>query len=283
VSSTQRQQRLAAELDVMRALAKQSSILEFEPQGDPPDRYTITLRGRGVKRGASYGAGVEYVDHHKCEVRLGYDFPRQPPEVRWLTPIFHPNISYSGYVELKDCGLMWAEDLSLDVVCERIWDLARLAWFDLDKARDHSAKKWVSEQGEVGLPVDAQDGVPAFVSGRFPADVRDVHPGRVGPGEGVDLVERGPGQRVAHGLAVAEPLAGNAERGHRRGPRRQLDGRSGVAGKDPAEVVAEPAAQPLVVQLQYAFGLVPELDRRPAPGRHPVRLLVGKGGEHSFP
>jgi len=156
VSSTEREQRLAAELDVMRALAKQSSILEFEPDGDPPDRYTITLRGRGIKRGASYGADVEYVDQHKCEIRLGYRYPQQPPEVRWLTPVFHPNISYSGFVKLGECGLTWEQDLTLDVVCERIWDLARLAWFDLDTARDHSAKKWFSEQREVSLPIDAR-------------------------------------------------------------------------------------------------------------------------------
>ena len=156
MSSTDKKQRLAAELEVMRALAGQSSILQFESEGDPPERYKITLRGRGINRASSYQAEVEYLDRHECEIRLGYGFPERPPEVRWLTPVFHPNISYSGSVKLEDCGLDWQEDLTLDVVCERIWDLARLAWIDLETARNISAKKFFSEQREITLPVDAR-------------------------------------------------------------------------------------------------------------------------------
>ncbi len=156
MSRSNREERLAAELEVMRALARESSILQFESQGDPPDRYTITLCGRGIKRAAAYRAEIEYVDRHECEIRLGYGFPERPPEVRWLTPIFHPNISYSGYVNLKDCGLVWEKDLALDVVCERIWDLARLAWFDLDTATNFSAKNWFGQEQQITLPVDAR-------------------------------------------------------------------------------------------------------------------------------
>ena len=156
MSGTEKEQRLAAELEVMRALAQQSSILQFESEGDPPDKYTITLRGRGIDRASSYRGGMKYVDRHECEIRLGFGFPQRPPEIRWLTPIFHPNISYSGYVKLEDCGLTWQEDLTLDVICERIWDLARLALVDLATATNLSAKKWFSEQREIALPVDAR-------------------------------------------------------------------------------------------------------------------------------
>ena len=154
MSGTEREERLAAELEVMRALAKQSSILQFESEGDPPTKYTITLRGRGIERASSYRTDVEYSDRHECEIRLDYGFPERPPDVRWLTPIFHPNISYSGSVKLKECGLEWQEDLTLDVVCERIWDLTRLAWLDLETATNFSAKKLFTEQHNVTLPVD---------------------------------------------------------------------------------------------------------------------------------
>jgi ubiquitin-protein ligase len=154
VSSTDKKERLAAELEVMRALAGQSSILQFEPEGEPPDRYKITFRGRGINCTSSFHAEVEYLDRHECEIRLGYGFPERPPEVRWLTPVFHPNISYSGLVKLEDCGLDWNRDLTLDVVCERLWDLARLAWMDLETARNMSAKTFFSEQRKITLPVD---------------------------------------------------------------------------------------------------------------------------------
>jgi ubiquitin-protein ligase len=151
-----RKERLKAELEAMRALARQSSVLEFEAEGDAPDKYKLTFRGRGIKCRPARGATVEYVDLHRCEVRLGIDFPRRPPEVRWLTPIFHPNISYSGYLNLKDCGLTWAEGLTLDVLCERFWDMARLAWFDLAAAMDSMAKIWFHTQRDVSIPVDAR-------------------------------------------------------------------------------------------------------------------------------
>ena len=114
------------------------------------------LRGRGIKRASAYRDEIQYVERHECEIRLGYSFPQRPPEVRWITPVFHPNISYSGYLDLKVCGLSWQEDLSLEVVCERVWDLARLAWFDLDTASNHSAKKWFAESCDLRLPVDAR-------------------------------------------------------------------------------------------------------------------------------
>jgi ubiquitin-protein ligase len=156
VSSTDRKQRLAAELEVMRDLVKQSSVLEFEAEGEAPDRYAITLRGRGIKRVSSHADTIEYGDLHKCEIRLGYDFPQRAPEVRWLTPIFHPNVSYSGSVNLKECGLAWESGLTLGVVCERIWDLARLAWMDLETATDASAKRWFGQHRELALPLDAR-------------------------------------------------------------------------------------------------------------------------------
>lgn len=156
MSTTAKKQRLAAELEVMRALAGQSSILQFESEGDPPDRYKITFRGRGINCTASYRPEVEYLDRHECEIRLGYGFPERPPEVRWRTPIFHPNISYSGLIKVEDCGLDWNRDLTLDVVCERLWDIARLAWMDLETARNMSAKRFFSEQQEITLPVDAR-------------------------------------------------------------------------------------------------------------------------------
>jgi ubiquitin-protein ligase len=156
VSGSERDKRLAAELESLQALAKQSSIFEFEASGNPPERYTITFRGRGIKRTTSYDDQVDYIDRHQCEIRLGSGFPEQPPEVRWLTPILHPNISYSGYLNLKDCGVAWQKDLTLDVVCERLWDLARLAWVDLETATNFSAKNWFGKQRDIALPTDAR-------------------------------------------------------------------------------------------------------------------------------
>ena len=98
---------------------------------------------------------METVDVHRCDVRLPYSYPDSPPDVRWLTPVFHPNISFSGYVNLREIGLNWDRQLGLDVVCEHLWDVARAASANLEGATNYSARRWFREQGEkFGLPVD---------------------------------------------------------------------------------------------------------------------------------
>ncbi|MDP6554783.1 MAG: ubiquitin-conjugating enzyme E2 [Pirellulaceae bacterium] len=154
MTQQERHERLAAELEAMRALKKATSILDFEFTGDPPDRYSITLRGKGISRDTSPRADVEFVKFHKIDVRLPFSFPRRPPDIRWITPIFHPNISFSGFINLKDVGLPWDQDLGLDVVCERLWDVARLQYMDLSKATNYAAKNWFDDESTLQLPVD---------------------------------------------------------------------------------------------------------------------------------
>jgi ubiquitin-protein ligase len=156
VSDQTRQERLLAELESMRAVKNVSTILDFEATGQPPDRYTITFRGKGINRGTSSRAETEEVDLHRCDIRMSYSYPERPPDIRWLTPIFHPNISFSGFLDLKDVGLHWEKQLTLDVVCERLWDVARLAYLNLDKATNYSAKNWFETQSELETPVDAR-------------------------------------------------------------------------------------------------------------------------------
>ena len=154
MTQNDRHERLVAELEAMRALKKATSILEFEITGEPPDRYSITLRGKGISRDTSSHADVEFVELHKIDLRLPYSFPRRPPDIRWITPIFHPNISFSGFINLKDVGLPWDQDLGLDIVCERLWDVARLEYMDLTKATNYAAKNWFEDESTLQLPVD---------------------------------------------------------------------------------------------------------------------------------
>ncbi len=155
VSETTRREKLAADLVTLRSVERASTILRFETTGDPPDRYSITFRGRGFRRDPSTGDIVSQT-LHQCELRLALSYPRYPPDIRWLTPLLHPNISFGGFIRMEDIGIPWSEELSLDVVCERLWDVARLAHYDLDNATNYVARKWVQEQRQVSLPADAR-------------------------------------------------------------------------------------------------------------------------------
>ena len=154
MSDEQRNQRLADELQRLKRLRDESTIFDFEPQGDPPTKYVISFRGNGITRSLSSAGDVEKVDLHRLELRLPYAFPERPPDIRWLTPVHHPNVSFSGMVKLRDVGLPWEEDLSLDIICERLWDMARLAFYDDQRATNYSARNWLAEQDDVHLPVD---------------------------------------------------------------------------------------------------------------------------------
>ena len=151
-----RQARLSSELEALRALKQSSSIFDFDATGDAPERYVISFRGRGIARETSADAEIEAVELHKVELRLPYSYPRRSPDIRWMTPIFHPNVSFSGFLNVKDIGLPWDQDLGLDVLCERLWDVARLAYMNLENAANYSAKNWFEDECQISLPVDSR-------------------------------------------------------------------------------------------------------------------------------
>lgn len=156
MSSPAPQHRLQAEFAALDALRKASTILTFQSQGDAPDRYTFVFRGHGACRASSARGGVEIAQVHRAEVRLAFGYPEHPPDVRWLTPIMHPNISYSGYVNLKEIGIEWTPEIMLDALCERLWDVARLAYVNNTDASNYAAEKWLQEQKQYALPLDAR-------------------------------------------------------------------------------------------------------------------------------
>ena len=161
-----RDQRLRSDFEAMEAVKAASTILDVQPVGEPPDRYTVTFRGKGLRRDASTDE-VEQVDSHECEIRLTLSYPRHSPDIRWLTPLFHPNISFGGFIRLRDIGVSWTEDLSLDVICERLWDVARLAYYDLENAGSAAAwawpqRPWLRAPGAPDLTGSTCGGSPGF-------------------------------------------------------------------------------------------------------------------------
>lgn len=156
MSDTPANDRLREEQKALDALRAASTILTYQATGTPPDRYTITFRGHGACRASSARGGVEISHVHRVEVRLPYGYPDHPPDVRWLTPIMHPNISYSGCVNLEEIGIEWLPQVTLDALCERLWDVARLAYISPGPASNFAAEKWIKEQTEFALPLDSR-------------------------------------------------------------------------------------------------------------------------------
>ncbi len=146
--------RLHSDLQLLQSLAANNPILKVDSSGDPVDRYVLTFRGKGLARDVAQSGEVSIVELHQIEMRLPYAYPASPPDIRWLTPILHPNVSFSGFVNLNEMGLPWTPDIGLDVICERLWDMCRSAYTNLDRATNYSAKNWYEDECKFALPVD---------------------------------------------------------------------------------------------------------------------------------
>lgn len=150
---TPRTRRLRADHEAMKTLKENSTILDFQAFGDPPERYLITFKGKGLVRRSETEA-VETADVHRVEIRLGIDYPRSRPDLQWLTSIYHPNISAVGAVCLGGYSTNWVPSLGLAELCEMMWDMVRYANYDPKSAYNYAAGRWSESQTQFDFPLD---------------------------------------------------------------------------------------------------------------------------------
>jgi len=143
--------RLRNDLIALERLVTESSVIRFRAEGKPPQRYLITLQGRSLARDRGK---VMVRDRHEVEIKLGSSYPRTMPEIRWLTPIYHPNISEIGMVCLGGYGTNWVPSLNLDELCVMLWDMARFHNYDIRSPYNREAALWVANQTSFKFPLD---------------------------------------------------------------------------------------------------------------------------------
>jgi hypothetical protein len=96
-------------------------------------------------------------EDHEVMLQLVAEYPRSAPHMRWMTPIFHPNISASGAICLGGWGTHWAPSLSLDRLCEMLWDMLRFANYDTRSPFNQQAATWLRSQREFRFPLDSRE------------------------------------------------------------------------------------------------------------------------------
>jgi ubiquitin-protein ligase len=143
--------RLRNDLAALDRLASESSVFQFQATGNPPNHYLITLKGRGLCRDRGK---IKIVGVHRIEIKLGASYPRTIPEIRWLTPVYHPNISEIGMVCLGGYGTHWVPSVQLDELCMMLWDMARYHNYDIRSPYNRDAALWVANQTAVLFPTD---------------------------------------------------------------------------------------------------------------------------------
>lgn len=179
--------RLRSDLKVLQDLKRESSILDFLGHGSPPEFYTIRFAGRGLARQEETGR-IYVATSHEVTIGLGANYPRMLPELRWKSPVFHPNISASGVVCLGGYGTNWAPSLTLDELCVMLWDMLRYANYDTESPYNREAAIWTREQREFAFPIDARPLRDLTAAGLKPRVAESVLSSPVAPAAAVSPV-----------------------------------------------------------------------------------------------
>jgi ubiquitin-protein ligase len=93
-----RETRLRNDQQRIRDLVNRSELIQIlQTEGDPPEKYLVQFTCRGVER-IGPGGKPHYRERHQVSIYLHAEYPLKQPHLKWLTPIFHPNIHSTGAV-----------------------------------------------------------------------------------------------------------------------------------------------------------------------------------------
>ena len=141
--------RMKNDYEEMLRLRSESSIIDFEASGNPPHRYQLVFRCAGIRQ-EDAGRPV-IIQEHRCQISLGAQYPSQPPDVTWLTRIFHPNIKLQAVCHSGQ----WAPSWSLAEFVSELADMARYAKYNLQSPLDTKAAEWAKRNLNL-FPLDAR-------------------------------------------------------------------------------------------------------------------------------
>ncbi|CAN5236568.1 hypothetical protein BH10ACI1_BH10ACI1_04110 [soil metagenome] len=163
-----RRARLLLEYEKLINLEKRSEFIKIEPvdtvEGMPPENYLITFKCRGVS-GLNEDKSPQFAEFHQVSMKLSNNFPNQEPYLKWLTPIWHPNIEHKEPHHVCTNNVQnWYSTKSLDdlvltlgeMVQYRRYHAAWIAPFPLDKEAADWVVNFAEPNGFIGpeKPVD---------------------------------------------------------------------------------------------------------------------------------
>lgn len=160
-----RAMRLDRDLAEIQAMKDESTILDFETKGNPPEEYLVTFHGKSLipKNGEHFPAtqgttkDIGVGNKQQVSIRLTGEYPRRAPEVKWMTPILHPNIWGRGTVCLGNFGSNWTPYIKLADLIEVLWDMERLAILNPHSAgtgASNAMKFWKDLDDHFHFPID---------------------------------------------------------------------------------------------------------------------------------
>lgn len=144
---------------VMELVSRSDLIHVVRTEGNPPDKYQIRYTCRGVEK--VNGSGTpELREVHEVSIYLHAEYPLKQPQLKWLTPVFHPNIHNTGAV----CIGAWWPAKTLDELILSMGDMIQYKNLDPKDPMNSKAAAWAL-RNKHRFPVDDRDlkGGPSVV------------------------------------------------------------------------------------------------------------------------
>ena len=149
IDQSPRMRRLWADYQLMQELAARSDLIEFTAKairpGLPPETYIVTYKCKGII-GVDRQGRPKFGDHHQVEIYLHNQYPQRWPGMKWLTPIWHPNINHLNGTVCIDAA-WWTASRSLDRLVIMIGEMVQYKNFHDDPTKppfpwDPEAARW---------------------------------------------------------------------------------------------------------------------------------------------
>jgi ubiquitin-protein ligase len=167
VNQSPRMRRLQADYQRMQELAARSNLIEFTAQsvrpGLPPERYIITYKCKGII-GVDGKGNPKFGNKHQVEIYLHNQYPQRWPGMKWLTPVWHPNINHLNSTVCIDAA-WWTASRSLDRLVIMIGEMVQYKNFHDDPTKppfpwDPEAARWSRDYRKThpnAFPVDHRE------------------------------------------------------------------------------------------------------------------------------
>jgi hypothetical protein len=150
----------------LRTLAQESDYVRVEEinvlNGSEPENYRITFLCKGII-GIDSSRRPIYGEKHQVEILCDDDFPSDVPRLRWVTPIWHPNIQH-----LEPKGVCvnkpeWLGGMGLDDLCRLMFEMVQYKNYHAEYSQpyplDQEVARWVLEYAQPNGIVDKSRGI----------------------------------------------------------------------------------------------------------------------------
>ena len=149
-----RQERLRLDRKRMELIARESDYVKPKPvimPGSEPERYIVSFHCRGIV-GIDSNREPVYGDYHEVEIYCDSEYPAEVPKLRWITPIWHPNIQHREPKLVCVNKAEWLAGRGLDHLCWQLFDMVQYKNYHAELTSpfplDSEAATWVREYAE---------------------------------------------------------------------------------------------------------------------------------------